>query len=270
MLFKEKKCSDCDTYYDPTLEKCPSCHKDNELYLNRTINNHITFMYPLAQIGLFLIGFRFVGMYLAQALFGSLFSFIKDKTLYQTLTITFSYLLMLSGLLSVIFLTRKKHFLSKFNHPLDYIYGLGYAFTLLFVGAIITSIVALFYKMDDNTNQEAAISIVSNYPIIAFIIMGLLGPICEELTYRVGLYSLLRRINKYLALIVSAVIFAIIHFSFSSENMINELWALPQYIGAGIILGLAYEHHGPACSLTAHLLYNIFVFFTMVIRIYGK
>ncbi len=266
MLIKEKKCSDCDTYYDPTLEKCPSCHKDNELYINRTINTHITFMHPLAQIGLFLAGFSFAGMLVAELIFGNLFGFIGDKVLFKTLTISFAYLLMFTGLISIIFLTRKKHFCSKFVKPLDYIYGIGYALTLFFVAVIVSSIITLFYKAEDNTNQGVAIEIAKNYPIIAFIVMGLLGPICEELTYRVGLYSFFRRINKYLALAISAIIFALIHFDFTAENMVNELWALPQYIVAGVVLGLAYEHHGPACSLTAHLLYNIAAFFMMLFR----
>ena len=54
MLIKYKKCRNCETYYDPTLEKCPSCYKRNELYLDNEISNHVAFMHPIAQIGLFL------------------------------------------------------------------------------------------------------------------------------------------------------------------------------------------------------------------------
>ena len=60
------------------------------------------------------------------------------------------------------------------------------------------------------------------------------------------------------------MIFALIHFDFQAENIVNELWALPTYLVSGVILGLAYEHRGPACSMTAHLIYNLFAFIVML------
>ena len=268
MLIKDQNCPNCDTYYDPTLEKCPVCHKPNELYLDRKINTSIAFMHPIAQIGLFLAGLGFAGMLIAQIIFASIFSFISDELLFKTIVIFATYLLMVTGLCSIVFFTRRKHFITKYKRPIDYIYGIGYAFTLYFAAAIISAFVSIFYKQENNNNQAIAVLIAQNYPIIGFIVMAVLGPICEELTYRVGLYSFLRRINKYLALAISAVIFALIHFDFQAENIINELWALPTYLVSGVVLGLAYEHRGPACSMTAHLAYNLFAFFVMLI--YGQ
>ena len=69
MLLKNKKCPNCGAYYDPTLGKCPECHKHNELYLNREINDKVAFMHPVAQIGLFLGGFSYTGMLLIQIIF---------------------------------------------------------------------------------------------------------------------------------------------------------------------------------------------------------
>lgn len=204
-----------------------------------------------------------VGMLIFEILFGKIFGYIEDKTLFTTTVITCTYFAMLAGLALIILLTRRNHFFSKYKRPLDYIYGLGYAITLFFVGAIISNFISIFYKIEVNTNQSTALDIATNYPIIAFIVMGLLGPICEELTYRVGLYSFFRRINKYLALAISALLFALIHFDFQAENIVNELWSLPSYLFAGVVLGVAYEHRGPACSMTAHLLYNILAFFVM-------
>ena len=42
--------------------------------------------------------------------------------------------------------------------------------------------------------------------------------------------------------------------------MLDELWSIPMYIVSGFVLTLAYEHRGPACSMTAHVLYNMFAF----------
>ena len=71
-------------------------------------------------------------------------------------------------------------------------------------------------------------------------------------------------IFKYLAIIISSIVFALIHFSFKQETIVNELWSLPTYIVSGVILALAYEHKGPACSMTAHILYNTLAFIVML------
>ena len=264
MLIKNKKCTNCETYYDPTLEKCPHCYKRNELYLDREISDKIAFMHPIAQIGLFLAGFSLAGMLLAELMLAPFIRMLANDDIKTTLLLTFTYILMFVGLGLIVLLTRRKHFFSKYKRGIDYVYGLGYAITIILASMILGSIISLFHEVNDNANQQAAISVAKNYPIIAFFVLGFLGPICEELTYRVGLYSFFRRINIYLAFAVTILVFAFIHFDFTSENIIEELWALPSYIVSGFILTLAYEHRGPACSMTAHVVYNIFAFLLML------
>ena len=266
MLLKRKKCPNCGAYYDPTLEKCPACHKHNELYLNREITDKIAFMHPIAQIGLFLGGFSFAGMLIIQIILAlALRNVITDKTALDATLISCTYILMMGGLFFIIFFTRKQHFFSKYKRKIDYIYGFAYAITLILVGSLVANITSLFYQVTDNANQSTAVVFSKNYPILAFFVIGILGPLCEELTYRVGLYSFLRRINKYLAIIVTTIVFAFIHFDFDASDMLNELWAIPSYIAAGAILTIAYEHRGPACSMTAHVCYNIFAFLMILV-----
>ena len=261
MLFKHKKCSNCDAYYDPTLEECPNCHKNNELYLNRILTNGIVNLHPLAQIGLFLVGFAMAGMLITEVILAVFFkNLFTDKSAYEAFLISLTYILMLVGLASIVLTTRREHFFSKYKRKLDYIYGVAYAITLVLVGSLVSSFISLFYEVSDNVNQSSAIEFIHNYPILAFFILGFVGPICEELTYRVGLYSFLKRVNKYAALGLTAVIFALIHFDFTAADMVNEVVALPIYIVSGAILTLAYEHRGPACSMTTHMAYNIFSF----------
>ena len=265
MLLKHKKCPNCGAYYDPTLEKCPECHKHNELYLNREINDKVAFMHPVAQIGLFLGGFSYTGMLLIQIIFALfLRNAITDKTALEATLISCTYIAMIGGLGFIIFLTRRKHFLSKFTRKIDYIYALAYMITIILASSMVGAFTSLFHEAADNANQSTAVIFAKNYPILAFFVIGILGPICEELTYRVGLYSFLRRINKYLAFAVTVIVFAFIHFDFDAEDIVNELWAIPSYIVAGAALTLAYEHRGPACSITAHVCYNIFAFLTIL------
>ena len=265
MLLKRIKCPICGTYYDPTLEKCPECHKLNEIYSNREINDKIVFMHPAAQIGLFLGGFSMTGMLLIQLIIVILLkSVIPDKTAFESVLISCTYILMMGGLFFIVFFTRRELFFSKYRRKIDYIYGIAYAITLIFVGSLVGNLTSLFYQATDNVNQSTAIVFSKNYPLLAFFVIGILGPLCEELTYRVGLYSFLRRINKYLAFIVTVLVFAFIHFDLEATDIVNELWSIPSYIAAGFILTLAYEHRGPACSMVAHVCYNIFAFLVIL------
>ena len=266
MLFKYQKCSNCETYYDPTLLKCPECHKNNELYQQRKLNDKIAFMHPIAQLGLFLAGFGYGGMFVSEFLFANIFQYLGDTLIFKTVVVSLAYLMMLLGLACIILSTRKKIFFDKYKNLVTYIYGLGYALTLFFVSMILGNFISIFHTVEANNNQSVAELIAKTYPLLAFFLFGFVGPICEELTYRVGLYSFLRRINKYVALIVSAIVFGLIHFDFDAKNIVNELWNLPSYIVSGVILALAYEHRGPACSMTAHVLYNIFAYIVMLVK----
>ena len=265
MLFKSKKCSNCFVYYDPTLEQCPACHKENELCTQRSFPSNIVFFHSTAQIGLFLCGFAYIGMLISEILASACLSGMKDSSLRTALVLLTSYLMMFGALLTICFTTRRKSFLKKFTRWPDYLFGLAYAGGIFGAGLIISSIVTIFYQ-GVNNNQNAAIDLINNYPIIATFVTCLLGPICEELTYRVGLYSFFRRINKVLAFIVVIAIFAMIHFDFTASDIVGELWSLPSYLACGAILTIAYIHRGPACSMTAHVVYNTIAMLMVILE----
>ena len=257
MLFSNRKCSNCECYYDPTLNQCPECHKDNELRSRRGFFDNIVSLSPIAQMGIFLIGFAYAGMLIVEIIFGLVLSDISNPILRETLAILFVYIAMLGGIMSIVLTTRRKLFFDSFKKPLDYAFGAAYFVAAIITSIIVSAIVNIFYSGGSNDNQNAAIDIVNNYPIIAFFILCFLGPVTEEMTYRVGLFSFLKRINIVLAFVLSAFVFAFIHFNPASDDLISELWALPSYIVPGVILAFAYYHRGPACAMTAHILYNL-------------
>ena len=261
MLLNNKKCSNCNGYYDPTLFECPECHKRNELYDDKAFPTKVVFFHPVAQIGLFVCGFAYIGMLISELIASLFVGFIsQDELLQNALVLLLTYLMMYVGLMAIALSTRRDTFYNRFKRPFDYLIGLGYSGLIVGGALVVSLIVSFFYDGANNANQSAAIEISKNYPILAAFVLCVLGPICEEMTYRVGLYSFLRRINKYLAMIVTILVFALIHFDFFADDLINELWSLPTYLICGFILTLAYERHGPACSMTAHLFYNIFAF----------
>ena len=265
MLLFGRNCPNCHTYYDATLIECPNCHKNNELYARGEIANEIVFLHPAAQLGLFLGGFAYAGMIICEFIAAFFCLSVKDEILTNSLIVFFAYLLMCGGLLSIPLLTRRKTFFKKFTRPLDYAYGAGYAGLILVSELVITLFITIFNPNPFvNGNQQDVIKYITNYPILMFFALCLLGPICEEMTYRVGLHSFFRRINRALAFIVTAFIFAFVHFRFNYDNITGELLALPSYLMAGIILAFAYEHRGPACSITAHILFNLTAYLTIL------
>ena len=264
MLLNNEKCPNCGTYYDPTLEECPTCHKTNELYTNKKIPSNVMFFHPLVQIGLFLCGFAYAGMLLIQLIMLVPASFIEDPIFKRTIILFSAYLVMLGGLVAIAIINKRRFtFLKKFTRYEDYLFAIVYAIGIVVAGIVVSLIISAFHEAGPNSNQDTAVSIATNYPILSFFIFVIFGPICEELTYRVGLYSFLRRINKYLAFVVTVIVFAFIHFDFAASDMINELTSLPSYLISGLLLTIAYEHRGPACSITTHMVYNLFAFIMM-------
>lgn len=112
--------------------------------------------------------------------------------------------------------------------------------------------------ISNNANETNVESMTNNYFIPSLIFFGFIGPICEELTYRVGLFSLCKRKSKVFAYIVTIIVFAFIHFDFETNNLVNELLNLPYYAFAAFAFSFTYDNFGFAGSASAHLINNIF------------
>lgn len=145
----------------------------------------------------------------------------------------------------------------EFRNWLPYVVGIGFGIGLIVFSIIYSTIVNLFYQSDINENEEALRSFITVYPITSLVFLGVIGPICEELTYRVGLFGVLKK-PKWLAYVIGTLVFALAHFSFTSTNLINELVNLPVYLVSGFLLCLAYDKFGLAASLTTHTVNNIY------------
>jgi membrane protease YdiL (CAAX protease family) len=113
-----------------------------------------------------------------------------------------------------------------------------------------------------NDNQQAAVELMGRFPIFGFFIVSIVGPILEEITYRLGLFSLGAKYKKWLGYVLSIVFFALIHINFVSKDIVAELINLPTYMVCGVVLGLAYDKFGFATSVTAHITNNLIGFFT--------
>lgn len=209
---------------------------------------------------LFLIGFAYAGFLVIQLVWGFIFSFIKDKEVtYPVVVVTITYLSMF-GAFVYFGIKNKKYFINKLKDPTKYLYGLICGLITIGIEMIIAYIINVLFPSDINANQKAVESYITAYPTLMFFITVVIGPLCEEITYRVGLFELLKEKNETMALIVSSLIFAFIHISFTDTTVIAEVTAFPIYLCIGLCLTYGYKKYGLPCSYIAHLSLNLISF----------
>jgi hypothetical protein len=136
--------------------------------------------------------------------------------------------------------------------------GLPFTFAILLTSfGLISLYDALGIQLEDNQNQAAIVMLVKDSPMISLITFGLLGPIVEEWTYRLGLFQYLKGRNKWIAYIVTLTIFGLIHFDFTATNLINELLNLPIYLVAGAWFCYLYDRFGLQVAMATHIINNL-------------
>ena len=264
MLFNKKICDSCSSSYDEMLDYCPHCHNRNDAHEDIKKKYPLLFLPFPNQIFLFLLGV--VGFAIFNILFTLLFANIyKADQIKGTMLITLcSYLLFFIFVIALSF-RYWRSILDKLKGSKPYIVGLIGSFVVIGGSVVITLLMNIITgNQSEGGNQSAIIQLTKAYPAFAIIIFGIVGPICEEFAYRVGLFTFFRRIARWLAYLVSALIFGLIHFDFTGD-IIVELIALPSYIWAGVSFAIIYEIGGIGASSMSHMINNLFSIILLLI-----
>lgn len=271
-----RQCPHCRHVHDGVLDVCPRCGLESKGEVLTSRFPNVIQVNWLKQIFLFLIGwggltvvsllvFKFFIMYANSIFFTpeEINAFLDSDRINLMLNlITYSTLFVgLIGLLWKDIITVLKSFKPLRNIAV----GVGYGgLVMVVVIAYNLVVLATGYEMSDNQNERSIVEMMTSYPVMSFFAFVLFGPIVEEMTYRLGLFSLVHRLNRPLAYVVTMLIFGVIHMSFSPDTIINELVNLPSYILAGSILTYAYEKEGFAVSTYAHITNNLISFLLTV------
>ncbi|MCE1246466.1 MAG: CPBP family intramembrane metalloprotease [Firmicutes bacterium] len=111
-------------------------------------------------------------------------------------------------------------------------------------------------------SQNAALDIIGNISnladgIMIFLMIGVIGPIFEEILFRGFLYTALRRyVPAYAGVLLVSFLFAAIHFDF---NVFIGLFTL------GAVLAILYERTGSLTpSIITHMIWNSMTFFLTI------
>ena len=263
MLFGKKICPNCQSGIDKAEPTCPVCGREFEAPESKPFSNKMTWLPWYKQLIVFFIGSA--GLTIAATLlqlFVILFG--QSETPYVAIWINFfGYFIAITSIGAVIWMHFKGIFKS-FKHWLPYVMGIAGVAAIYTFNVVYNNVIALIYQIGNNANETAVDSFILGMPIVSFFIVVLFGPICEELTYRMGLFSFLSRVHVALGYVATAIIFAFIHFDWTcfgnSEVLINELLNIPLYMFAGLTFCFLYHKWGFASSLTAHIGNNLLSF----------
>ncbi len=267
MLFGKKNCTVCGSKYDVVHPTCPACGHRDENFETLGIPKYVVWMAWWKQLLLFvvgLIGLNILGI-LAELI---IMNYLDPSSIEYLLAInSFRYILAAGAMVFIVW-GDWKYFKNSMNRWWTYLAGMGFAWGLIIGSIIINLFIRTIYPTETNANQTAVNALIGSYPLISILILGILGPVVEEFTYRVGLFTLLRRVNVWVAYIVTPLIFALIHFDFfagSAEGYLNEMLNLPSYIFAGVALTVIYDKFGLSASIVAHCGNNLISIFMTII-----
>lgn len=164
--------------------------------------------------------------------------------------------------------SRFKELCKKAINSKTILYGIVGFFAILlfqFVFNIFHGLIGL--DSSGNSNQDSVVSLILNNPFFGFILVVVLSPLVEEITYRYFLFGGLKKKKKWVAYVVSAFIFMFMHSisSFSeyglSEELLKDFLYLPGYLTSGLILCCIYDKsENLGSSYIAHMLNNLLAF----------
>lgn len=271
IYFGNATCQECGRRYDPTLQECPSCGAKNPDKRAASFKNFMH-VHPLKEAGLFAIGL--IGLSIIATLVQIIVLLIakpsdsmtyasSGECLFWTYAFAYPLLLLAMGLL---LWKDWGNMLPSFKNWKAYVAGfIGFALLIVFSIGYNLIINAIFKAAgvtlpEENSNQSNVVSMVLYGPAVCFFVIGLIGPLAEELAYRVGLFGLASRLGKWAGYLASILVFAFIHFDFTSigtEAVISELVSLPNYLVSGAVLCFLYDKFGICGSFVGHALNNL-------------
>jgi hypothetical protein len=218
------------------------------------------------KLALFLCGFAYCGLILIATIMSLIFGEIfTDKSALQAAVQTSTYIALLIVLFCIAFPYRK-YFINNLKDVTKYLYGILFGLMTIAIEIVVSKIINYFFPSEINANQEAVEQFILNYPTLMFFITVLIGPFCEEITYRVGLYEMIREKNETVALIVTSLIFAFVHIQFTETTFRAEATAFPIYLVIGFMLTYTYKKQGLPGSFVAHAMLNAISFLSTLVR----
>ncbi len=151
----------------------------------------------------------------------------------------------------------RREFNSLCDRPLDCFVQVLICYGLMLGLGLCVNSLMLLLGFDSNPNNTAVIDIAEVKMGATTALAVFLAPMVEELIFRGGLFSLLRRYNRLLAYVVNILIFGLYHiWSSVIDSPINLIYII-QYIPATYALCRCYERTNSIwAGIFLHMLNN--------------
>ena len=251
------------------------------------------------KLSLFFIGFFGLNLisFILSLIFRPLYrNGLVNANLANSLLTFLSYLIVFGAMIFVLLKRRDKPLLSilkEFKNWRVYVFGLAAFACAILINYLFNFIYQFSPIYQQNANQTSLETEIISYPYLAILPVILFAPFTEELTYRIGLVDTIGSKNRsrWLGIILSSIIFGLIHFDTTSiiyifaemiakqngtaslivegivansdtvqaaiNNFLVELMNLPVYILSGFTFAFFYCFTGKiATSMFAHSLNN--------------
>lgn len=206
----------------------------------------------------------FIGLFLI-FLFSSLFYIIPLEILnidYNTLNSSMKVLLSIGSsliiilILVIVYHKDLKEMLSDYKKNYKEYFDLG--LKCWFVGLVIMCLsnilISMLTPVHEANNEVLVQNMLKASPFLSFISSSLLAPFIEEMIFRKSLGDIFD--NKYFKIIISALIFGILHVIFSFNTWYDFLYIIPYGALGGAFAYILTKKNNIFIPITFHVLHN--------------
>ena len=285
-MFRNKTtCTSCSEKIDALDVDCPYCHTHNieydKIHLSKNALNN-KWYFQLIFFGVGWLGLQIIAT--ATEILALFITKVPLEELTKRVDIVgpiefITYFILLAAMVLLLFLSKSyKSFPRIFKDWKTYVFGLA-GLGMIYVASYIWELISQGFVNETSSNQSLVRDITIAYPALSIIFFCFVGPLCEELTYRVGLFGLMRRVNRVAAYFVAIFFFAFVHFDISSilviftkqdvSFFIKELWNFPSYLIGAAVLVFVYDFWGFGASSFTHVLNNLIGILLILFKYYA-
>lgn len=138
--------------------------------------------------------------------------------------------------------------------------GIGIVGMFVLGNIVMPNVVAIFHPITTPANQNQMAELVRSYPLLMLLMTVLVGPIIEELVYRVSVFRALIGRSRLLAYALSSLLFGFQHVmqAVVFDQNYTELWNMLPYIASGLWISYLYDRRrNILVPLLVHVLNNL-------------
>ncbi len=281
MKEQDKICENCNKTYNENFYECPFCRTKNLNGNPKSINNPFNYLDLTRSVLVLLFGL--IILYLVQILIqvitqtvliqngydlGYIESFLLNGN-FQFSASLVSYLLVIGSFIFITF-PYLKYLKSFFKKWKEIIYTILLTVASILISLLYSYLIENFTFVKDsiNENQSLIISAIQDNNALSFFSVVIFGPIAEEIVFRVGLFNSSKKFNKIAGYIITTVIFALLHVSFTGDLAVEFIY-FPSYLILSLTLVFIYDKFGFENAIISHILNNLVSYIGVMVSIYG-